>query len=98
MFRKIFNHLTRFKYLYTLLVFVVWMIFFDQNRFEHSFRLQRTHNTLIRQKQYYQSQIKACQDELRSLQFDTAYMEKVAREKYLMKRPDEKIYVMAREN
>lgn len=97
MIRKIAQHLSRFKYVYTLLAFVVWMIFFDQNRVEHYLRLQNSYNNLIRQKQYYQKEIKANQDELNRLRYDTAYMEKVAREKYLMKRPGEKIYVMARE-
>lgn len=80
-----------------MLAFVVWMIFFDQNRLEHYLRLQTTYNNLIRQKQFYKQEIKANQDELNRLLFDTAYMEKVAREKYLMKRPGEKIYVIARE-
>ncbi|MBK9292509.1 MAG: septum formation initiator family protein [Bacteroidetes bacterium] len=97
MIKEIIQHLTRFKYLYTLAVFVVWMIFFDQNRLEHSLRLQRNYNALIRQKQYYLHEIRSNQEELRSLQYDTAYMEKVAREKYLMKRPNERIYVMARD-
>ncbi len=97
MIRKIVRHLSAYKYLYTISAFVVWMIFFDQNRVEHYFRLQRTYNSLVRQKQYYQSEIRSNQEELRLLQFDTAYMEKVAREKYLMKRSGEKIYVMARE-
>lgn len=97
MIRKIAQHLSRFKYVYTLLAFVVWMIFFDQNRVEHYLRLQNSYNNLIRQKQYYQKENKANQDELNRLRYDTTYMEKVAREKYLMKRPGEKIYVMARE-
>jgi len=44
------QHLLRNKYFYTLIFFLVWMLFFDQNRFANQYKLQKNLSNLEAQK------------------------------------------------
>lgn len=81
------------KYVIALTAFAVWMTFFDARdiptRIAHRKELQQL-NTKIK---YYQQQIEATQSELENLKSDPATLEKYAREKYLMKKDNEEIFI-----
>ena len=82
------------RYVYATLLFLVVIFFIDQfNVFEQI----RLHNSLIDQKQqieYYEKEVSQNKQYLQNLQNDTATMEKVAREQYLMKRDNEVVYLI----
>lgn len=82
------------RYIYATLVFLVVILFIDQfNLFEQI----RLHKSLTDQKQqieYYEQEIKDSKAYLNALQNDTAMMEKVAREQYMMKRDNEVVYII----
>jgi len=90
--RFIFRLFTN-KYVIALAAFAVWMTFFDARdiptRMARSQELKQL-NTKIN---YYQQQIDATQTELKNLQSDPATLEKYAREKYLMKKDNEEIFI-----
>lgn len=86
------------KYFLTLLVFGVWMAFFDQNKYQNQRRLQESLNKLERQKAFFIREIDENRKLTDALTNDTALMEQYAREKYLMKKPNEVIYLIAKEN
>lgn len=86
------------KYFLTLLVFGVWMAFFDQNKYQNQRRLQESLNKLERQKAFFIREIDENRKLTDALTNDTALMEQFAREKYLMKKPNEVIYLIAKEN
>jgi cell division protein FtsB len=86
------------KYFLTLLVFGLWMAFFDQNKYQNQKRLQASLNRLETQKAFFIREIEANKKLTEALTTDTAVMEQYAREKYLMKRPKEVIYLIASEN
>jgi len=92
--RKYFNN----KYFYTGLAFVVWMIFFDQENFIEQFRLSNTLNNLREKKEFYQAEIIKNETNIEKLETDTAWLEKFAREKYFMKKDNEDVFVIIREN
>ncbi len=54
-------------------------------------------NTLQQEKVYYQEKIVEVKDDREELLSDEALLEKFAREKYLMKKPAEDIYVIVEE-
>jgi cell division protein DivIC len=85
------------KYVITILIFFVWMLFFDQNNFGNRFKLTSNLNNLKKQKEYYLSEIEQNQSMTHRLNHDTAFIEQFAREKYLLKRDNEVIYVIVRE-
>lgn len=91
------QHLLRNKYFYTLVLFGLWMIFFDQNRLTNQFKLHSNLSELNSRKAYYTEEIEAQTAISRALTNDTVLLEKLAREKYLMKRSNEVIYVIVEE-
>jgi cell division protein FtsB len=83
------------KYLLTAIGFVIWMVFFDDRdlittHFKHTEELKR----LEESKKYYQQQIATTKTELDQLRSNPATIEKYAREKYLMKRDDEDVFLI----
>jgi len=83
------------KYLLTLAGFVVWMLFFDDRDFYVTcFKQRQELNGLRTSKQYYERQISATRKELDQLKINAFTIEKYAREKYLMKRDNEDLYII----
>ena len=74
--------------------FLVWMIFLDQNDFISRFRLSGKLRSLEREKVYYEDKIKQVKQDHNDLFGDNESLEKFAREKYLMKKPSEEIFVI----
>jgi cell division protein FtsB len=75
-------------------VFIVWVIFFDTNDLINQVKLQGQYNDLEQEKKYYQDKIVEIQKERAALSTDSQKLEKFAREKYLMKKDSEDIYVV----
>lgn len=92
--KAFFKYIIRYKYLLTILLFVVWMLFFDQNRMLNQLKMRRTLRDLENQKQYYIEEIENNQQLIQDLTEDTAFMERYAREHYLLKKDKEEIYLI----
>ena len=86
------------KYFYTLLAFVVWMVFFDTESVREQMKLDKTLNELQGHKAYLQQEIEKNNNAVYILENDTAALERFAREKYYMKRDSEDVYFILREN
>ena len=85
----------RNKYVLTLIGFAVWMLFIDdRDLYITWFRQRNELNALQTSKQYYEQQIGATRQELDQLKVNAATVEKYAREKYLMKRDNEDLFVL----
>lgn len=95
--KKVFRHLSRFKYVYFLIAFGIWMIFFDQNNFFNQMKLKTNLRNIEHQKRFYEQEIKRNQQLLEKFQYDTAFMEQFGREKYLLKKDNEVIYLIVPE-
>ncbi len=82
------------KYLLSFLFLVVWVLFFnDTNYFDQREKLQELSN-LNKKKAYYKKEIESAKQELSDIQNSDEALEKFAREKYLMKKDGEDIYVI----
>ncbi|HEY4337115.1 MAG TPA: septum formation initiator family protein [Puia sp.] len=87
------------KYLLTGVGFAVWILFFDNRDFVTShFREKGELQKLEQSKKYYEQQIAVTKHELDQLKSDPAVLEKYAREKYLMKRDNEDLFVIRDES
>ena len=82
------------KYILTILGFIVWMCFFDQRDIFNTIEQKKTLNDLLAKKHYYEQEIATAQQELTDLQNNSIALEKFAREKYLMKKDGEDIYIV----
>ena len=92
-FREILSKLNN-RYVYATLVFLVVMLFIDPFNIFEQFRLDNQLKDKKQQIEYYEAKNKECKEYGEALLNDTATMEKVAREQYLMKRDNEVIYLI----
>jgi len=93
LWKKILPYLKN-KYILTLLVFFVWVLFFDQNNLVDRFISQRQIRQLERDNQYFRDRIREDSTRMNELKTDNENLEKFAREQYLMKRENEDIFII----
>ncbi len=77
----------------TILFFLVLITFIDKNNLVDSWQVRQNIKALEEQKAYYLKKIAEDSTVLENLK-DNDYLEQLARENYLMKRPGETIYVI----
>lgn len=92
-FKEILRKLNN-RYIYATLAFLVVILFIDQFNLFEQIRLKRSLKDQKQQIEYYEKELSESKQYLNALQNDTATMEKVAREQYLMKRDNEVIYLI----
>lgn len=90
-------HFFRNKYILALTVFAVLMLFIDRNDIFNQLQRKKQLNELLESKKYYQQQIDQTKKNLADLQNNAAALEKYAREKYLLKRDNEDVFVVDNE-
>jgi len=76
-----------------LIVFIIWMIFFDKNSLLIHNELNEEMDKLEAQKEYYKKEMIKDNAILKELRSDEG-LEKFAREEYFMKRNDEDIFII----
>ena len=96
MFKKL-PRITKSFYFISGMLFLFWMSFLDSNDLYTQFRLRSQLKTLDREKEFYQQKIEEVKQEREQLLTDTEALEKFAREKYLMKKESEDLYVIVEE-
>ena len=84
----------RNKYLILFLFFILWIIFLDDYNLINQSKIKSTVDDLKSQKEFYINEIKSDSTELHKLQNDPAEQEKFAREKFLMKKENEDIFII----
>lgn len=94
---KLLTHIPSFlrnKYVVAIAVFVAVILFFDKNDlFTQVSRTQQLHD-LEESKEYYTKRIETEQKELNQLKTNAGTLEKYAREKYMMKRDNEDLFII----
>lgn len=89
--RKIFRILTN-RYVLATLVFLAVIVFFDQYNISNQMALHRKREAQEEEIQRLQKGIAQYKDSLRMVTEDPVGMERIAREKYFMKRDNEVVY------
>lgn len=85
----------RNKYLISFAVFCVVILFLDKNDFLTQLDRRKELRELQQSKKHYSTQISAERKELEALKSNPATVEKYAREKYLMKRDNEELFIIS---
>ncbi|MFY9464034.1 MAG: septum formation initiator family protein [Sediminibacterium sp.] len=91
--KKIASIITN-KYLIAGLFFIVWMLFIDQRDYFQQKERRDELRKLELKKEYYQKEIEKTRKELGDLQNSPAALERFARERYLMKKDGEDIFIV----
>ena len=81
-------------YIVSMLLFLAWMLFIDSNSIITHVRLTQKLFDLEDQKEFYQEKKKQIQAEREELLSNSELLEKFARERYLMKKTTEDLYVI----
>jgi cell division protein DivIC len=84
----------RNKFVLTSLIFLLWLLLFDQNNLSERRKLTRDYNQLLLEKDYYQKKIGEDKKRINELKTDNENLEKFAREQYLMKKDNEDIFII----
>lgn len=82
------------KYLLTFIAFAVWMIFFDRNDVFTQLDRKKELKEIEQSTRYYITEIANSKKALNDLKTSAAALEKLAREKYFMKKDNEDIYII----
>jgi cell division protein DivIC len=97
MFQKLLHYGRNF-YIATGLGLLAWMTFFDANDLPTQIRNYWKLHELDQDTRYYQDKIKLVQTERKELLGNDRLREKFAREKYLMKKEGEDVFVIVDEH
>ena len=91
---KIWSFIVRHRYIVAILLFVSIVGFVDTNSFYHLYTQKQEIKELKKQIRHYQNQYKRDTRLVKELDKNPKAMEKVAREKYYMKNPNEDVFVI----
>jgi cell division protein DivIC len=90
-------HFLRNRYGAGVLVLLFWITFMHDYDLYTTFKLRRELHKMEDQHEWYAQEIQRSKEQLYELNSNTALLEKFAREKYLMKRDNEEIFVLVPE-
>jgi cell division protein FtsB len=81
------------KYFIVVVVLISWLLYFDKNDVFTQYELVQKCNKLNAERDYYIAEIEKNKMEINELQNNSKSLETFAREKYLMKKDDEDVFV-----
>ncbi len=84
----------RNRYVIIFVIFIVWLTFFDENNLFQQADMSKDIRDMEKERDYYISEIRTLQKQKEQLTSDMDQLEKYAREKYLMKNPDEVLFII----
>jgi len=84
----------RNKYFISLVVFSVVIIFFDQHNLLDRYKSKQRLDQLKKDTLFYQEKIRSDRESMRLLKTNPKNLEKFSREEYMMKAPDEEVFVI----
>lgn len=85
-------------YFLSSLFFLVWLAFVDSNDLFMQAELSNKHADLQRSKHSFEDKIMEVKNEREAILNNPALLEKLAREKYLMKKDNEDLYIVVKED
>lgn len=85
-------------YIVATLCFLVWLTFLDSNDLISRFKLGAKLRSLQNEKEYYQEKITEVEKDRKELMTNKELLEKFAREKYLMKKETEDVFIIQEED
>lgn len=87
----------RNKYVLTLLVAGIWMLFLDKYSLVSQWTMRQTLKEIEKDKVYYQQGITETDYKIAEMKTDLQETEKYARENYWLKKPNEDIFIIVEE-
>ncbi len=92
-FMTVWKYVRQHKYLITIVAFLVIIVFLDENSLIQRAQHRQEIQTLTAEIEKYRKQYEEDTKKLKELTTNPEALEKIAREKYLMKKPNEDIFI-----
>ncbi|GGH12893.1 septum formation initiator family protein [Sphingobacterium alkalisoli] len=89
-----FLNLIKNKFLLAVIAFIIWMCFFDRYDFATQYNYYQEKSKLEKEKEFYVSEIVQIEKSINDVQFNPSEIQRIAREKYKMKKDNEDVYVL----
>lgn len=84
------------KYIIALFIFIGYMLFIDSNNFIRQYNMLHELSKVEKEREYYLSEITENKSTTEELLNDMEMLERYAREKFLMKKEEEDIFLIVR--
>lgn len=85
------------KFFLVTVAFVVWMTFFDKNDLLSQYQYHQQVSQLEQERDFYKTETDKVSKDLEELTSNPQQLEKFAREKYLMRKDNEDVFVVVKE-
>ena len=89
----IWEYVRKHKYMITVVGFLVIIVFLDDNNLIQRAKQRQEIKALTAEIEKYRKQFEEDTEKLKELNENPDAMEKIAREKYLMKKPNEDVFI-----
>ncbi|TDQ77216.1 FtsB family cell division protein [Sphingobacterium yanglingense] len=86
--------LVKNRFLISGVAFLVWMCFFDRYDIATQIGYQQERNKLELEKEFYSNETDNIEKAIKDAQFNPSEIQRIAREKYKMKKTNEDVYVI----
>lgn len=90
-------YVLRNKYFLVTVAFITWLLFFDRNDLMLQYEYRTQLNKLQEEKEFYTAETEKVKKDLEELTTNRDKLEKFAREKYLMKKDNEDVFIIIRQ-
>ena len=91
--KTVWNYIRQHKYLITIVAFLIIIVFLDENSLIQRAQYRQEISNLTSEIEKYRKQYEEDTEKLKELTSNPEALEKIAREKYLMKKPNEDIFI-----
>ena len=92
--KSVWSFICMHKYLITIVIFLVIIVFLDENNLINRFQHKNEIRVMKSDIEEYRKQFNEDTERLKELTDNPEGLEKIAREKYLMKKPNEDIFIL----
>ena len=95
--KDLLKQLGKYKYILVLIIFLVFIIFLDNNNLIKLRKYRKELNTAKEQNEYYKQKIKEDSLEIQKLKRDKEQLELYARKTYFFKKDNETIFLIVKD-
>ena len=85
------------KFFLVTVAFVIWMVFFDKSDLLSQYQYRQEVSRLKQDRDFYKAETEKVSKELDELNSNPQKLEKFGREKYLMRKDNEDVFVVVKE-
>ena len=91
---NIWSFIVKYKYIITIVLFVLWILFLDQTSIIYKSNLTKEIEFLKERKDFYEAEIEKNETYFQDLQTNPKTKERLAREEYYMSKDNEVVYII----